>query len=136
MRISAKSEYACLALIELARSGVSGIPRRIRDIAQAQQIPERYLVQILLQLKTAGLVQSARGSEGGYQLTRDPGQIAVADVIAAIEGQGDTPRRSSSDSGRQLADLLDRARLAQWGILEKATIAELARAEAPHDWVL
>ncbi|MFO0958685.1 MAG: Rrf2 family transcriptional regulator [Isosphaeraceae bacterium] len=69
MRISAKAEYACLALIELARTGRED-PRRVREIAGCHGISGRYLVQILLQLKAAGLVESARGSQGGYQLAR------------------------------------------------------------------
>src|SRR4051794_33499461 len=96
MRISAKAEYACLALIELAKPGADAAPRRARDIAEAQGIPERYLVQILIQLKAAGLVQSARGSVGGYHLVREPGKVTVAEVIAAIDGPGDPSRKASS----------------------------------------
>ncbi len=108
MRISAKAEYACLAIIELARSGGSGAPKRVRELAQAQDIPERYLIHILLQLKAAGLVYSSRGSVGGYRLSRRPSEISVAEVIAAIDGRGEHHRKSQSEAGRQLSDLLDR----------------------------
>ena len=136
MRISAKSEYACLALIELARSEVPGTPRRVKEIAQAQEIPERSLVQILLQLKSAGLVHSARGSDGGYQLARPADAIAVADVISAIEGLGDPPRKGGSQESRRLAALFQEARLAHYQILATSSIAQLAKPETSPDWVL
>src|SRR6478735_6632904 len=126
MRISAKSEYACLALIELAGPGPEGAPLRIRQIAEAQDIPESYLVQILLQLKAAGLVQSVRGAIGGYRLTRRGSEVSVADVIAVIEGQGDPPRDPASPAARNLVQLLERAHSARWAILAGASIAQLA----------
>ena len=87
MNISAKTEYACIAVLELAANYGSGKPVRIRDIAEANGIPPRFLVHILLQLKGAGIVGSTRGAAGGYQLTRDPGQITLAEVMAVSEGQ-------------------------------------------------
>jgi Rrf2 family protein len=113
MRISAKAEYACLAIIELARSGGAGARRRVRELSEAQGIPEQYLIQILLQLKAAGIVQSARGSVGGYQLSRDPAQISVAEVIVAIDGRGEEIRKRESVAGRDLSQLLARARAAE-----------------------
>jgi Rrf2 family protein len=136
MRISAKAEYACLAIIELARTGGSGAPKRIRELARAQAIPERYLIQILLQLKAAGLVHSSRGSVGGYQLSRSPSTISVAEVIAAIDGRGDHLRKSQSETGRNLSDLLDRASAAEWDVLASTTIAHLAGVDLQGDWVL
>src|SRR5438045_9435879 len=81
MRVAAKAEYACVALLELA--GSHGNPQRVRvkAIADAHGIPLRFLVQILLQLKGAGLVASIRGAAGGYQLARAAGEISLADVI-------------------------------------------------------
>jgi Rrf2 family protein len=136
MRISAKAEYACLAIIELAKSGGSGTPKRVRELAKAQEIPERYLIQILLQLKAAGLVHSSRGSVGGYQLSRDPTSISVAEVIAAIDGRGEHIPKSQSEAGRNLSDLLDRAGSAEWEILSSTTFAQLAGIEYRNDWVL
>ena len=72
MRISAKAEYACVAMLELAANYADAQPVRIKAIADAQGIPQRFLVQILLQLKTAGLVASVRGAAGGYQLAKPP----------------------------------------------------------------
>src|SRR5262245_8569827 len=88
MRISAKAEYACAAMLELAARHGSPQPIRIKSIADAQQITsDRFLVQILLQLKTAGLVVSVRGKEGGYQLARSPETINLAQIINAVENR-------------------------------------------------
>ena len=135
MKITAKAEYACLAVIELARPG-DGTPRRIRDIAEAQGIPERYLVQILLQLKSAGLVQSARGSVGGYQLVRPADRISVADVIGAMDGSGDPPSRASSPAGHDLSEVLRRASAAEREVLASTSIAQLTNTDPPLDWVV
>jgi Rrf2 family protein len=136
MRISAKAEYACLAVIELARSGGVGARKRVRELAEAQSIPERYLIQILLQLKAAGLVHSSRGSVGGYQLSRDPGQISLAQVIAAIDGRGELARDHDSTVRRDLSEVLARASVAEWNVLAATTIAQLAGSDVQPDWVL
>lgn len=86
MKISAKTEYACIAMLELAASYGSGEPVRIRSIADEHGIPSRFLVQILLQLKGAGFVTSTRGASGGYQLVKSPEEISLADVMQVIEG--------------------------------------------------
>ena len=136
MKISAKAEYACLAIIELAKTGPSGSTRRVREIAEAQEIPERYLVQILLQLKAAGLVQSSRGSEGGYHLVRTPESISVAEIIAAIDGPSDPAPRGLSGEARLLADVLRRAHQAEREILTSAIVSELSAPTSPLDWVV
>ena len=69
MKLSAKTEYACLAMLEMAQQYGSGEPLQIRRIADEQGIPARFLVQILLQLKGAALVASTRGAAGGYRLS-------------------------------------------------------------------
>src|SRR6187401_3716277 len=84
MIVSAKTEYACIAVLELAARHGSGEPVRIREIADAHGIPSRFLVQILLQLKGAGLVQSTRGATGGYALAKPPEAISLADVMAPL----------------------------------------------------
>jgi Rrf2 family protein len=85
MRISAKAEYACVAMFELALTDETPQPSRIKTIAQHHGISPRFLVQILLQLKAAGLVTSTRGASGGYQLARSPERISLADIINAME---------------------------------------------------
>lgn len=86
MRVSAKAEYACVAVLELAAHHGSPQPLSVKLIAEAHGIPQRYLVQILLQLKGAGFVASTRGAWGGYTLTRPPDQISLAEIMQAIDG--------------------------------------------------
>src|ERR1700754_1671739 len=86
MKLSAKTEYACLAVLELAARYETAEPIRIRTIADEHGIPSRFLVQILLQLKGAGFVVSTRGASGGYQLAKPPSDITLGEVMAVIEG--------------------------------------------------
>lgn len=85
MRLSTKGEYASRAMLELALH-YEKRPLHIRDISRAQDIPQRFLEQILLQLKRAGLLRSRKGPDGGYYLARPPGEINVAEVIRAMDG--------------------------------------------------
>ena len=87
MKLSARTEYACIAVLELARRYEAGEPVRIREIAGAHGIPPRFLVQILIQLKGAGYVASTRGAAGGYRLLKPPEQITLGDVIDVVEGK-------------------------------------------------
>jgi Rrf2 family protein len=85
MKVSAKTEYACIAMLELAAQYDSTEPVRIRRIAERHGVPPRFLVQILLQLKGAGLVASVRGAAGGYHLVRSPQDISLGEVMKVIE---------------------------------------------------
>ncbi len=96
MKISAKTEYACIAMLELASRYGSGEPVRIRKIAERHDVPPRFLVQILLQLKGAGLVASTRGAAGGYHLLRSPESVSLGEVMEAIEGTGNGKVSSAS----------------------------------------
>ncbi|MEB3216667.1 MAG: Rrf2 family transcriptional regulator [Nostocales cyanobacterium 94392] len=87
MELSSKLEYALLALLELASSYESGQPLQIQHIADAQNIPKRYLEQLLATLRRGGLIKSTRGVKGGYVLAREPRQITVLDALSCIEGQ-------------------------------------------------
>ena len=89
MKISAKTEYACVALLELAARYESGEPVRIRKIAERHSVPARFLVQILLQLKGAGIVESTRGAAGGYRLVVPPDSLSLGRVMDIIEGNRD-----------------------------------------------
>jgi Rrf2 family protein len=86
MKLSAKAEYACLAVLELALRHHRPHPARLTEIAGPNGIPERFLVQILLQLKGAGLVTSLRGAAGGYRLAVEPTEISLWDVVQTVEG--------------------------------------------------
>lgn len=136
MKISAKAEYACLAVLALARPRSDDSPVRIREIAESHGIPERYLVQILLQLKGAGLVQSTRGAAGGYRLARPAGQISLGEVLAAIDGPGEPPRESSEPAAQVLAAVWELIRAAEHAVLDQTSIAELSQRTAPHEWFI
>lgn len=86
MKISAKDEYACAAVLELALNYNSEAPVRVQDIADRQGIPMKFLFQIMQILKRVDIVRSRRGTEGGYVLSRPPGQISVGDVIHSMSG--------------------------------------------------
>jgi Rrf2 family cysteine metabolism transcriptional repressor len=130
MRVSAKAEYACIAILELAANYPGPQLVRVKTIADAHGIPQRFLVQILLQLKGAGLVVSVRGASGGYQLARAPEAISLADVINLIDR---APRRpdpvaSPRSSAVQTVRAVWRELQAEeQRILEELTFAELLR---------
>ena len=136
MKLSAKAEYACLAVIALARSSSDDQPVRIREIASGCKIPERYLVQILLQLKAAGLVFSARGAMGGYRLARSPERISLGEVLTAIDGPGEPPREVVEPMAQALASVMQNVRAAERAVLDQTTIAELAGRGAALDWMI
>ncbi len=85
MRLSTKGEYASRAMLELSVRSEEG-PLHAHEISEAQNIPLRFLEQILLQLKRAGYVKSRKGREGGYQLSKPPSKITVAEVIRVMDG--------------------------------------------------
>lgn len=86
MELSCKTEYALLALLELTSYYNEGEPLQIRQIAAVQNIPDRYLEQLLATLRRGGLVHSQRGAKGGYVLGREPWKITLLDVINCLEG--------------------------------------------------
>ncbi len=136
MKISAKAEYACLAVLALARRGPDDPPVRIREISEAHGIPERYLVQILLQLKGAGLVASTRGASGGYRLARPAATISVGEILTAIDGPESPPRESLRPAARALATVWETSRAAERAVLDRTSIAELADRTAPREWMI
>ncbi|MBW4553113.1 MAG: Rrf2 family transcriptional regulator [Aphanocapsa sp. GSE-SYN-MK-11-07L] len=86
MELSCKSEYALLAMLEMADSYQRAEPMQIRQLAALHNIPDRYLEQLLATLRRAGLIRSQRGAKGGYLLGREPWQITLLEVIDCIEG--------------------------------------------------
>lgn len=101
MKLSNKGRYGVRALFDLAFHG-EGNSSQIRDIAERQRIPARFLEQIFQDLRRAGLVSSKRGPRGGYQLTRAAREISLGDVLRAVEGNGgafavdESPEREGS----------------------------------------
>ncbi|HVN60355.1 MAG TPA: Rrf2 family transcriptional regulator [Gaiellaceae bacterium] len=130
MRVSAKVDYAVRAAIELAVAAGEG-PVKGERIATAQSIPPKFLENILLDLRHAGLVASQRGTEGGYWLARPPEEITVADVIRAVEGPIASVRGMRPDeleytgSAEPLRDVWLDLRTALRGVLEHVTLADL-----------
>ncbi len=86
MRISAKGEYAILAMLDLAQSFDTEEVRTLEQISTEQCVPHPFLVQILLELKRSGLVESRRGAGGGYRLAKHPRDICLGEVITLIDG--------------------------------------------------
>jgi Rrf2 family protein len=136
MRVSAKVDYAVRAAVELA-AAASGGPVKGEAIASAQGIPAKFLENILLDLKHAGLVQSQRGTEGGYWLARAPDEISLAEVIRAVEGpianvRGQRPEEVEYDgSAKALREVWIAVRANLRAVLETVTLADVAAGKLP-----
>src|SRR4051794_2095297 len=101
MLFSAKAEYACVAMLELASRYGDARPVRLSDVADKHGISDRFLVQILLDLKRAGLVDSTRGAAGGYALARRPEEISLYDVLRVIDPPERRTRKKPSSARRK-----------------------------------
>ena len=139
MKISQKGLYALQAMMMLARHHHQGAIR-IRDIAYEEALPEKFLELILLELKNARMVESARGAKGGYQLRREPAEIHLSEIIRLIDG----PLAPFGDA-EQLRELIDRdiphralyqvfldVRDAAARILDNTTLADLIVGSKPR----
>lgn len=138
MHLSAKVEYACVAVLELARHFELGEPVRMRKIVETHGIPSPFLVQIMLQLKAAGLVESTRGAAGGYRLLRDPAAITLGEVKAIIEGPAGelVSNMTSPTPGSQiLLDTWRQVDAAEREMLDGVTFGDLAErlSVRPHE---
>lgn len=129
MELSCKNEYALLALIELAAHHARGEPLQIRQISALQQIPDRYLEQLLATLRRAGLVRSLRGAKGGYILAREPRKINLLEVMTCLEGtdahasdKEATPRSAESTVIREA---WQESYLAANAVLQRWTLQDL-----------
>ena len=131
MRVSAKAEYACVAVLELAAHHGSPLPLSVKAIAEHHDIPQRYLVQILLQLKGAGYVASTRGTSGGYQLVVAPEEICLADVMTAIDGplpaKYQPASAKNSPATQAIASVWNEVLDAERDALQDVTFAELVK---------
>lgn len=138
MFLSAKAEYACLAMLELAVQHDRPTPIRLMEIAEKHGIPQRFLVQILLQLKSAGLVASTRGAAGGYHLARRPDQINLADILNPIDRPDVPEDRNLSPSvlTSSLQSVWKRLATAREKILCDTTLAELLPRDSGADYMI
>ena len=151
MKVSAKADYAVRAAAELAAASSADRPTRAEAIATAQGIPQRFLENILSDLRHAGLVTSVRGAEGGHRLSRSPERITVADVIRAVDGplaavRGERPESVAySGPAEPLQRVWIAVRKNLREVVEQVTLADLAagrvppaveaKAEDPEAWV-
>jgi Rrf2 family protein len=140
VRVSAKVDYAVRAAVELAAAQASGEPERpvkAEALARAQDIPVKFLENILQGLRQAGLVESRRGPEGGHLLARPASEIALADVIRAIDGplagvggrSPDTLHYGGSAAPMREVWIAVRASLRR--VLDEVTLADVAARQLP-----
>ena len=85
MKISTRTRYGLRAIIELAES-YKGVPIKVEEIAKRQNVSEKYLEHIMLQLKKAGFIESVAGAKGGFILAKNPDEIRIIDIVVALEG--------------------------------------------------
>jgi Rrf2 family protein len=136
VRISAKTDYAVRAAVELA-GAQEGCLLKAERIAEAQDIPLNFLENILAQLRQAQIVESRRGPEGGYLLARPAKEITIADVIRAIDGPlaGVSGRRPQDltygGSAEPMRDVWVAVRASLRGVLERITLADVAAGKLP-----
>lgn len=128
MYISVKSDYALLAIFDLA-SQRPGEPIRIADIARRQKIPQKFLELILAGLKQAGFVESRRGAEGGYLLARAPESLPVGEVLRSVEGPRTGMGRSRRKGETPFTAMWDQVDASVSGVVDQTTFADLLR-----DW--
>lgn len=103
VKLSVKVEYACRVLAQLARQYGTGGLAHIEKLAQVESIPANYLVQILSELRTGGLIISRRGKQGGYALARPPETISLFDIVVLIDGDFlDIGSNPAGQSGRRV----------------------------------
>jgi Rrf2 family protein len=138
MRVTAKADYAVRAAVELA-AGNSDAPRKVDDVAKAQSIPLSFLENILTQLRSAGIVRSQRGPEGGYWLAHPAKDVTLADVIRAVEGplvgvRGQRPEEVSyAGSAESLQQVWVALRANLRKVLERVTVADVAAGKLPKE---
>jgi Rrf2 family protein len=137
VELSNKSEYAILALLELATCYSRGEPLQIREIAALQHIPNRYLEQLLATLRRRGLIKSIRGAKGGYVLAREPRRITLLDALNCMEGLdtdvSNLEQNPQTLDGDVIQDVWQEARQAANAVLQKYTLQDLCERRASKE---
>ena len=124
--LNCKCKYALSALVELATRYASGEPLQSREIARRQNIPDRYLEQVLATLKRGGLVRSQRGVNGGYLLSIEPSGISVLDVVQCIDGDPHSHPGGNGGNGKTIT--METLVVCEvWGEAQKAMESALSR---------
>ena len=135
MRISAKVDYAVRAAVELAAAG--GEPVKGEAIAEAQDIPLKFLENILGELKHTGIVASRRGAHGGYWLAKPADQVPLAEIVRAVEGPLATVRGLGAESldykgeSKTLQQVWIAVRANLRAVMETVTLADVVAGELP-----
>jgi Rrf2 family transcriptional regulator, cysteine metabolism repressor len=119
--VTSKSRYAVVAMAELARSGDRPVP--IAAIAERRGMPVQFLVQLFSTLRRSGLLESYRGTKGGYALARPADEITVLEVVQALDGK---VGEEGKEAGGIWAEGVDALR----GVFSQTTIADIARRES------
>lgn len=138
MRVSAKSDYALRALIEMA-ARTDGKPVSAEELGKSQDIPHGFLQAILADLRRSGIVLSQRGQSGGWRMAREAEAVSVADVIRAVDGPlvsvyGLRPESVTyNDRAKVLQPVWIAARGALRDVFENVSIAQLSDAELPEE---
>lgn len=138
MRISAKADYAVRAAIELAATP-DDKPVSAERLASAQEIPLNFLENILGELRTAGIVRSQRGADGGFRLARSANELTIADIIRAVEGPLATVRGGKPEDAEYPGPATSLPRV--WiavrknlrSVVEQVTVADVASSHLPDD---
>lgn len=125
MRISARCDYACKALLELALHWPSKEPVQLHTISDHQGIPTKYLVHILIQLKRMNLVESMRGKQGGYNLTRHPNEITLGEVIRDTGGPLLPLAKTAAKSESAFAAIWEEVEGVMAKVLDKVTFEDI-----------
>lgn len=137
MRVTAKSDYALRALIEIARR-TDGGPVSAEEIGKLQDIPHGFLQAILADLRRAGVLVAQRGQSGGWRMNKDADSVTVADVIRAVDGPlvsiyGLRPEAVEyNDSAAVLQHVWIASRHSLRDVLEKVTVRQLAEGKLPR----
>ncbi|MBW4595348.1 MAG: Rrf2 family transcriptional regulator [Brasilonema angustatum HA4187-MV1] len=134
MELSNKTEYAVLSLIALAACYSSGESLQIREIAARQNIPNRYLEELLATLRRGGLIKSIRGVKGGYVLAREPQKITVLDAFRCMEqADADVPKQNSTPTSAEtevIQEVWQEGCEAAYSVLQKYTIHDICEQRA------
>ena len=134
MKLSVKSDYAARAVLWMARHYAKGQARTVEEMALAQGIPPHYLAQILIKLKSAQIVKSRRGKEGGYLLARPPGKISFGDVLRCVHGEiFDSPGLKNRQNPPELRAAWGRLRQAVNQTASSITFQELLEQSADKE---
>jgi Rrf2 family protein len=135
VRVTAKADYAVRAALELAAAGEG--PVKGERIAHAQQIPVKFLENILIDLRHAGIVRAQRGAEGGYWLAKAPTEVTLGEVIRAVEGpiasvRGEPPEETSyGGSAEHLQTVWIAVRASLREVIDELTLADIVAGRMP-----